>query len=182
MNDRIVEAIEQGRIVKVPEDYARREGLPILRRQVMDGYGQIETGSKSEGEEKVLDLSLRGWENKEWVLYKKNFVAKDLIDNFHWHISRARRARGLSRKQVAEAIGEKEDSLKMIENGVLEKDDFMLVNKVQDYLSINLRKVRIEEPVQPLREKIESMEKQEEEQAEEEKKDNISGDEIELLE
>ena len=46
----------------------------------------------------------------------------------------------MSRKQVASSIACTENDLKMMENGVLPSNDFVLVNKLQSYYSINLRK------------------------------------------
>ena len=52
---RIVEAIDEGRIVKVPEDYARREGLLILRKPVQasleERHAQIK--ARQDAEEKL---------------------------------------------------------------------------------------------------------------------------------
>src|SRR3990167_5758936 len=74
--------------------------------------------------------------------WKSNKVLRELADNFHWEIVKARKAKGLSRKQLADAIGENDNVLRMLENGVLPRDDFILLNKVQSFLGINLRKDR----------------------------------------
>jgi len=62
-----------------------------------------------------------------------------MIDNFHWIIMRARRSKKLNQKQFAEAIEESEEAIKMAEKGVLPKNDFVLVNKIEDYLGIRIR-------------------------------------------
>lgn len=63
----------------------------------------------------------------------------DLIDNFHWAIMRARRAKHIMRKQLAEAIGEPEMAIKKAEEGALPENNYLL-NKIQSYLGINLFK------------------------------------------
>jgi len=62
-----------------------------------------------------------------------------MIDNFHWVIMRARRAKKLNQKQFAEAIEESEEAIKIAEEGILPKNDFVLVNKIENYLGIVLR-------------------------------------------
>jgi len=52
---------------------------------------------------------------------------------------RARRAKKLTQKQFAEAIEESEEAIKMAEKGVLPKDDFVLVNKIENYLGIRIK-------------------------------------------
>lgn len=139
---KLVEAIEEGKIVNVPEEYAIRERLPILRKP------QIEVIGKSKEAGKNIDAKdLRGVDRKEifglnfrkpWR--KRNDVIEALIDNFHWVIAAKRRQLGMTRKKLADAIGASELEVKMIENGVLPSDDFVLISKIQNYLGINLRK------------------------------------------
>lgn len=137
---KFVDAIEEGKIVKVPEDYALREGLPILRKPKIVS---LEHSKKEE-------VKRTGFERKEKEAYnldrfrkplrQKNDVVASLRDNFQWQVSAKRRQLNLSRKQVAAAIGVKENDVKMIENGLLPQDDYVLVNKIQNYFGINLRK------------------------------------------
>jgi len=135
----MVEAIEEGRIVKVREDYARREGLLILRKKASsesNDSGVQTSRIMGENEERRLGLD----DFRKPLGWRKSQVVSELIDNFGWPIAKARRSRNLTRKQVAEKIGESESSVKMIEAGILPKEDFVLINKIQSYLQINLRK------------------------------------------
>ena len=102
--------------------------------------------------------------------WKSNRVAKELVDNFHWEIVRERRRKNLSRKELAVGIGVSENTLKIVENGILPKDDFILVNKIQDFLKINLRKEQSG---------FGEMRKLVEEKSEQ--KEDISGDDIEIM-
>lgn len=151
-----VEAIEDGRIVKVTEDYARREGLLIVRRQdnsaeynpssSLSGFGQKTaiggTGSGISGVDKkrLIRRDFTMEKLRKPLHYYKNEVVADLIDNFHWEISRTRKLKNITRKQMAQAINENEETVKMIENGILPQDNYILINKVQSYLGVNLRR------------------------------------------
>ena len=177
---RVVEAIEEGRIVIVPEDYARREGLPILRRSPIVPYEEesriVKAQKKRFGEEKRLGFD----DFRKPMWWEKNEVVGELVENFYWKISKRRRERNLTRKQLAEEIGESENTIKMIENGVLPKDDFVLINKIQEALGLNLRRDKIDYSQSP-REVLDTLTKQDVDESEE-KEDTVLGDEIEILE
>ncbi|MBI2451992.1 helix-turn-helix domain-containing protein [Candidatus Pacearchaeota archaeon] len=162
--ENIVEAISHGKIVRVSESYARSEGLPILRRQTHEEFQKklekVYSPSKTQKqEEKIKPLQyLRkpaGWKEKQ--------VVSELVDNFNWQIKFARRNRGLTRKQFAKMINEPESSLQMLEFGVLPSPDFILLNKVQQALGINLRKDQKDfgQSVKEMIEKAKENEKQE---------------------
>lgn len=128
----MVDALKEGEIVTVPEAQALEEDLFILRRHEA-------TSSKILVAEVPNKSSAIKWKSYE-PEYKKNNVIRELLDNFHWEIVKARKSMNLSRKQLADAIGTNEQSLRMLENGELPSDDFILINKVQNRLKINLRK------------------------------------------
>lgn len=145
----IVEAIEDGRLVRVSEEYAKKEGLFILKRPAIESYQQrsavssqilsykekmdIEHGKRRKS---VLDLD----RYRRPLNANKEGVYSDLIDNFHWEIQKARRIRGLSRKHVSNSLAEPEDDIKMIENGVLPSGNYVLLNKMEKHFGLNLRK------------------------------------------
>ncbi len=131
----MVEAIEEGKIVRVSEAYAVREGLPILRRKAVGFLPEQGKKKENEGEERLMMDDYR-----KPLKWGENKVVKDLVINFSWYVSRERRKRNLSRKQLADAVGEPESSIRMIENGLLPRDDFVLISKVEKYLGLSLRK------------------------------------------
>jgi ribosome-binding protein aMBF1 (putative translation factor) len=134
----LVDAIEEGRIVKVTEDYARREGLLILRKspQVTMQKSPVE----KKDEETRKNKGFIGMEDLRRPLsIKNNEILRDLIENFHWTLVQKRKARGLTRKKVADEVGESELNIKMLENGVLPANNFILINKLESYYGINLR-------------------------------------------
>lgn len=71
--------------------------------------------------------------------YKKPEPRKDLIPNYHWTIMRARRAKKLSQKQLAENIGESEVLIKAAEEGMLMDNTDMFLRKLESYFGIKLR-------------------------------------------
>lgn len=139
---RMVDAIEDGRIVSVSEDYAVREGLLILKRHVPVSEDkehlqkQMKMSPRLRGEKKAyfdIDKYRRPW-------HDKNDILASLIENFHWNIGARRKQLNLTRKQLAESINASEEDIKMVENGILPHNDYVLINKLEDYLKINLRK------------------------------------------
>jgi len=140
--ERLVEAIEEGRIVKVPESYAKSEGLPIIRRdkreENLEHYSRLSPGTpqhiKSEFKRPFSEILEHP---KSW---KSSQVTSELLENFNWQIRIERKRQGLTRKQLAKLLNEPEENLKMLEAGFLPSNDFILINKIQKTLGVNLRK------------------------------------------
>lgn len=141
----MVDALEEGKIMRVSEGYAKKEGLTILRRHEPKNYLEREKQSqpiqKIGIEGRAYKKSLLSFEELRKPLdWRKNQVVQELVEDFHWVIGKARRERNLTRKQFANLIHEHEETIKKLENGIVPTNDFILINKVQDYLHINLRK------------------------------------------
>jgi len=146
-----VDAIEDGRIVKVAEKYAHQEGLLILRRNssfsgVSDKQKVEDFVKKQESRRMKTPLDLDKF--RKPLDYKKTNIVSDLKDNFHWEIARSRKARALSRQQLASILGVREEDIKLIENGIMPRQDFVLVSKIEKYFGINLRKESMEERIE----------------------------------
>lgn len=137
-----VEAIHEGRIVKVPEKFARREGLIILKKPEINNQVQGTTPSyyktplktKNDYRKTFSTIVDRkpGWQEKQ--------VLNELIENFHWKIRAERRKKNLTRRQLANLINDSDENLQILETGRLPSNDFVLINKIQKTLKINLRK------------------------------------------
>ena len=139
---RLVDAIEDGRIVRVTEEYARSEGLMVIRRPEQSALDspqvqkQMKLTPRLRGERKAyfdIDKYRRPW-------HDKNDIIVSLVNNFHWIIGSRRKQLNLTRKQLAELINASEEDLKMIENGILPQSDYVFINKLETYLKISLRK------------------------------------------
>ena len=77
--------------------------------------------------------------------FKKNFSTQrkprpDLIDNFHWVITRFRRMKKVTQEQLARDISEPVAAVQMAEQGILPEKDYILVKKLENYLGIVLIK------------------------------------------
>jgi ribosome-binding protein aMBF1 (putative translation factor) len=129
----MVDALKEGEIVTVTESEALQEDMFILRKHDL---APKSVGITAEPAKRSAPIKWKSYEPE----YKKNYVIKELIDNFHWTVIRARKSMNLSRKQLGDAIGATEADLRILENGELPSDDFILINKVQNFLKINLRR------------------------------------------
>lgn len=76
--------------------------------------------------------------------FKKNLSEKkehdDLISNFHWVIMRNRRLKKLTLSQFAEKIFEPLVVVEHLEKGILPKDYYSLIRKIESFLGIKLFK------------------------------------------
>lgn len=136
----IVDAIDDGRIVRVPEEYAIREGLPILRRKELSFTGSPERKPFHEVQKREMKLASGFDTFRRPLKTKENDVRSTLKDNFHWDLVKFRKERNLTRKQLAKDINVPELDIKMIENGILPSEDYVLISKLEQYLHISLRK------------------------------------------
>lgn len=142
--ERMVDVIKEGVIVTIPESHARAEDLFILRvhedKPLVESLPSIESRRRSSQTKSLAPVKSVGkWHSYE-PEYKKNNVARELVENFHWEIAKARKARSLTRLQLANALNVPEVAIKLVETGELPSDDFVLINKIQSYLGINIRK------------------------------------------
>ena len=170
----LVDAIEEGKIVRVSEEYARREGLTILRIHKQEEENKAKL-KKNQEEEYISPYDLRKPLN-----WRKDQVYSELVENFHWQISKKRKALGLTRKKLAERINETEYTIKLIENGILPRGDFVIINKLQNLFSINLRKDKrdfVQSPRSFLKENPENQQEKTDKP-----KENVSGNDIEIIE
>lgn len=133
-NEIMVDALDEGSIVRVPESYARREGLPILRKWTAP-QAQVRLANKLGPKE------TGGMDTFRRPLKKDSGGVRDaLLENFHWVLSQRRKRMNISRKQLATAVGGTEQEIKLLENGVLPTNDFILISAVERHCGISLRK------------------------------------------
>lgn len=150
----LFDVISDEGIVKVCERCAIAEELPILRKPEKFEFKEIEKKesvyermsrvagvrqSKSEIKP-VQNENLREIVEKNYKKQAKIENPADLVDNFHWVIMRARRARKLAQKELAENIGEPEIAIKSAEKGILPKNYERFIIKIENGLGINLFK------------------------------------------
>lgn len=161
---KLVDAIYNGEIVKICEECALTEDLPIIRRpssqqlkesdkpysvrdrmKRMAGMNQKQEPAEFKASEITLD-KLRKPKDYEAVLANRFSQAKEknqplnLVDNYHWLVMMTRKNRKMSRKQLADSIGESETTIKLLEENFLPDDGLRIIAKIEQYLGIRLRK------------------------------------------
>ncbi len=142
---RMVDAIRDGKIVVVSEQEAKNDDLFVLRTHETTLPLEPSLSSTNPTPQRIREKSepfvkpVAKWHSYQ-PEYSKNHVVRELIDNFHWEISKARKQKNLSRLQLAHGLGVPENVVKMLEQGELPRDDFVIINKVQSILGINLRR------------------------------------------
>ncbi|MFH1308309.1 MAG: helix-turn-helix transcriptional regulator [archaeon] len=159
---RLLDAIDGDEIVRICEECALVEEIPIIRKPT--SYQLRETdkpytvyqrlsrmaglpASKTEDKVKLtLDklTKAKNYDKPSFEIKRQQSIARNkplyLVDNFHWHIQAARRKKHLTLKQVSDALGESEEAVKMIESGDLPGDGDRIINKLEQYFGIFLRK------------------------------------------
>tara|TARA_Y100000310_G_scaffold340429_1_gene436183 strand:- start:4295 stop:4921 length:627 start_codon:yes stop_codon:yes gene_type:complete len=106
---------------------------------------------REDDEIKKQEISLKNIVDSNFKEEFRNYSdsKKDLIDNFHWVVMRARRSKKLTQEQLAEAIREPVKVIEFIEKGfVPEKKE--IIDKIEDHLRIRIKKnnEKIEEEVE----------------------------------
>ena len=117
-----------------------------LKRESVRERMMTISGVKREPVEKIKpvvkeDVTLKKIIEKN---FKKNVSEKqehkDLIDNFHWNVMRARRSRKLTQEQFAKEIFEPLIVIEHLEKGILPKDYYSLMKKIEGFLGVKLFK------------------------------------------
>ncbi|HUS51806.1 MAG TPA: hypothetical protein VMZ91_16680 [Candidatus Paceibacterota bacterium] len=161
---KLFDAISRTGIVKICKNCSSEENVPVIRKPT--GFQLQEPEKRQTIYEKLLsttgikrdiskeripqkisypteqDVTLKDIveKNLKIAIKEKTKLRKDLVDNFHWIIMRARRARHLTQKQLAEIINISELEIKMAEQGILPEHDSSTINKLEDYFGLKLLK------------------------------------------
>jgi len=160
---RLYDGIYVNEPIKICERCSLLEGIPIIkspttgqlkesekpgRNKIYDRLKRM-SGIKEEQETKSIFEELKELENNP-ELEKPLDAPLKFVDNFYWVVQRERRRKGLTHKQLAEAIGESETAIKLIERNNLPEDAFKTIKKLEQYFRVRLIKP---DPRQELREK-----------------------------
>ena len=124
-------------IIKKPTD----EQLEYASKpySVKETLARVMGTNKPEIQAPAPKLSLK---TKQYCIspYKKVDLPINVIDNFNWSIMMARRQRKMSQQKLAESIRESLETIKMIESGCVTEDSDRVINKIENFFRINLRK------------------------------------------
>ena len=136
MAEEYVDVIKDGEIQRVTESEARDEGLFILRRPTLVSGNDAKVKPFSPS----TPRQVRAGRPSYSLDYSHNNVMSELVDHFNWEISKHRRLKNLTRKQLGDLVGTSEENIKLLETGELPADNFSLITKIEHYLGIVLRK------------------------------------------
>lgn len=144
----LFDGIFEEKIESVCASCAKVENIPLIKKPVF-----VE-------EEKTAHLTVRERMEKlsapKKVLPKEHFIAHknlaklhfptkredhpDLIENYDWILKTARRRKKLSQTQVAEELIVPLQVILDLESGKIPKDFLNYLDKIQDFLGVNVRK------------------------------------------
>jgi ribosome-binding protein aMBF1 (putative translation factor) len=145
---RLHNAISEKGVIKICDDCNSLERLPLIKKP---SDSQIEDSKRQKSVRDMLtgmnrgkllagrEVSLRELVDRN-LKERKAKQPSDLIDNFHWTIQRIRRNRKITREQFSKGIGEPESTVRMIEQGILPDNNYKIINKIESYLGVSLRK------------------------------------------
>jgi ribosome-binding protein aMBF1 (putative translation factor) len=93
---------------------------------------------------KKQEVTLRDLVDKKFDKFVKEEIKKrdDLVENFHWIIMRARRAKKISISQLAKEIHEAEKVVKLAEQGIL-PEGYDVITKLEAVLGISILKPEV---------------------------------------
>lgn len=156
---KLVEVISNEGVVKVCEKCAFEEHLPLVNKNSLNSFvstfpekkhtvydrlvsiSGVKADNKPEQEQQEFELKKLVDENYSQNIYENPSKRDDLIDNFHWTIMRARRSKHITQFQMAKAILEPEQAIKMAEKGILpQKGCDRFIDKIENYLEIKILK------------------------------------------
>ncbi len=178
-NTTVYDAISNSGLVKICANCNIRENLPILkkagampeekRQTVYERLSRMSGFNPRQREERKREEQMRKQNDEVRQVLDRNFREEmmtsnvkrevggdDLVRNFHWEIMKARRARHMTQRDLAEAVGESELAIRMAERGMLPRERERLVRKIENYLHIrisNMPEVSAAQ-VQPISEEV----------------------------
>ncbi len=145
------DAVSHQEIVRVCKPCSEKVGVLVIKKPTP---GQIQTMEKSYTVHERLArmsgvkpkvLPLKQAQDSVKIAFPARAKPEEmrklnLIDNFNWHLTRARRARGMSLRQFALSIQETESLLLHLEQGALPLGALHAIEKIETFLKIPLRK------------------------------------------
>jgi len=151
--------------VKMCERCSLINGVPIIKRpstsQLKDAEKPYQVRSRllrmahinpDKKDEKLPSQILKEIEEKPELEQPEDLVFQ-LIDNFHWAIQTERRRKGYSQKQLAEAVGESETAIKMLEKGIVPSKSLDMIRAIEQLLKVKLVKRDLVEQLEEQRKK-----------------------------
>ncbi|MEK6885449.1 MAG: hypothetical protein AABX17_00615 [Nanoarchaeota archaeon] len=155
---RLYDGISISGNMRLCERCALLSNTPIIKRP---STGQLKDSEKPAGvRERLMRMNhLDNGEKKEESVFEEikklesqpdlerpeDLVFK-LVDNFHWTLQTERRRKGFTTKQLADALKESEEAIKLLEKGIVPSKSLDLIRSLEQFLNIRIiRRDLIEE-------------------------------------
>ncbi len=147
----LFEGILNAEMVRICEFCAEEEGVPILKKPSKEQLGRAdESHSVRERMERLSGHRDATEISKEQVIVQGNLAKlkmppkkqmhEDLVDDYYWRLTHARRKRKLSLSQLSEQIGIEAEKLEDIEKGKIPESFHELFLKIEAFLGIKMLK------------------------------------------
>ncbi|MEK6819987.1 MAG: hypothetical protein AABY03_02220 [Nanoarchaeota archaeon] len=146
----LFDAISISGIVKICRRCSIVEDIPLIRVKTEQDIEEQRKVEKTKQDAQKLayvkhmrgdDLALRRLVDSNFKKLNEDLALKStLIDNFHWAMMRARRAKHLTQGQLANAIREPEIMINTLERGVVPEKSREAITKIENHLFVRLRK------------------------------------------
>jgi len=151
---KLFDGIYDGRMSKICERCSIIENIPIIRKPAASQLRDSESGArvyermkrisgirdKKQGETFFIEDKLDEL-NKKPELELPEGDKLNLIEFYHWEIMKNRRRKGLSQEKLAAALGESVTAVKMIERAKLPENADSLINKLEQFFQIKLKRL-----------------------------------------
>ncbi|HLD37482.1 MAG TPA: hypothetical protein VJA86_02760 [Candidatus Nanoarchaeia archaeon] len=165
---RLFDAISDNKPVVICGMCAQIENIPIIKRPSTEQLKSAERPytvrqrlSKmahinvdgGQGHEKPKTLDEFNKERLRVIRESMPVSPLNLTENFHWYIQKMRRAKNLTRKQLADSLAESEAAIKLVEQGILPSGAEDLLKKLEQFFKIKLTKSDdgyVDESISPL--------------------------------
>ncbi|MBI2124657.1 hypothetical protein HYT92_02590 [Candidatus Pacearchaeota archaeon] len=165
---RLFDAISDNKPVVICGMCAQIENIPIIKRPSTEQLKSAErpytvrqrlskmARIKEEGvQEQERPKTLDEFHKERLRVIRESMPVSplNLTENFHWYIQKMRRARNLTRKQLADSLAESEAAIKLVEQGILPSGAEDLLKKLEQFFKIKLTKSEdgyVDESISPL--------------------------------
>lgn len=151
---KLFDAIYNGRMGFICERCAIIENIPVIKKPdtsqlkeseqavgVMDRMKRLSGIKNTEKDETFFREDELNELDENPELERPEKEKLNLVNHFHWDIMKNRRRKGLTHQQLAETLGESEIAVAMIEKGKLPENADSLINKLEQYFQVKLRKI-----------------------------------------
>lgn len=148
------DAVYEGKLDLICERCAIIENIPIIKKpnpeqlkESEKGVGVYERMRRISGmkDEKKPDILLREERLKELEknpgLESPEKKKPELIEHFHWEITRNRRKKGLSQEQLAQRIGVSVIAIEVLEKGKIPDNAEEIIRRLENFFLMRLVKV-----------------------------------------